>query len=738
MSGNSFQSQNYHKFLFLANKNILPINGLGTNSLSIGFGAGYSYNGTSAIAIGNLAGHETQGQYAISIGTQSGMTQQGENAISIGTQAGQGTQQSGAIAIGFQAGQNTQGTNAIAIGTFAGSQQAANSIVISALGSVVTGAISNATYIAPIRNITQPQVLGYDTITNEITYFSGITGPTGHTGPTGRTGPTGPIGIQGPTGTGGVLGYWGSFWSDVSQNNIPSSTIRAMTLNNTDSDSNGVSITNNSRITFANSGVYNIQFSAQIQDTNSPGSKVTQIWFSKNGLNLPDSNTNVNTDNQNSFVVASWNYMIKLNGGDYIEIMWYSTDSGIVLTAIDTLPSGLPDIPSVIVTAQQVMYTQLGPTGVTGQTGNIGRTGPTGPFGNSAGQILYLNNSQTPTPPINTYKLLSLNQTNTSSSFVDTSLNALSSNINLGPTGFSNYISTLNLGSFIPPGIWDMNIFANVENQAAAQNCCSIYYSIYGKTGSTETQIANNSSSAFITSYNPNPPQQYTLSSIVPYTNISPYESIVVKVFGNNNDSSAHNIRLYYEGSSTYSHIHTSFGPISFTGPQGIQGVTGPTGFTGPTGPIGIQGVTGPTGLQGVTGSSNTSGSIIGGFVQDIKRSNTTYFGLYIASYSLMATTNELLAVSIIPLNCILSRFYVNLSAAASGTTGSYTFIIRKNGVNTSLSVTIIDGSASGNNLINSVIFNSGDTFTIAAVPSTSPTPDDNIDVRWSCLVTSI
>ena len=214
---------------------------------------------------------------------------------------------------------------------------------------------------------------------------TGSTGPQGYQGETGSTGPqgyqgstgsTGPQGYQGSTGAGGALGYWGSFWSTQTQLNSGPSTPKAMTLNNTDPDSNGVSVVANSRITFSNAGVYNIQFSAQIQDTTSGGggSQIIEIWFSKNGSPIPDSNTSLTTDNQNSFVVASWNFMLKLNAGDYVEIIWYSTDTGIQLSAVSPVTPG-PDIPSVIVTAQQVMYTQVGATGPQGVTGPQGATG---------------------------------------------------------------------------------------------------------------------------------------------------------------------------------------------------------------------------------------------------------------------------------------------------------------------------------------------------------------------------
>jgi len=68
--------------------------------------------------------------------------------------------------------------------------------------------------------------------------------------------------------------------------------------------------------------------------------------------------------------------------------MWRTSDINLELTseAAGTSPTR-PAIPSAIVTASQVMYTQLGPTGptgtagITGPTGATGSTGTTGPTG---------------------------------------------------------------------------------------------------------------------------------------------------------------------------------------------------------------------------------------------------------------------------------------------------------------------------------------------------------------------
>jgi hypothetical protein len=237
-----------------------------------------------------------------------------------------------------------------------------------------------------IQGVTGPTGIQGVTGPTGPTGIQGLIGPTGIQGATGIQGFTGPTGIQGPIGTGGAVGYWGSFYSDASQNNIGLTSGNLMTLNNTDPDSNGVSIVSNSQITVANAGVYNFQFSAQLSKTDS-GTDFIDIWFAKNGVFLPESNTQIRSTGSDDRVVAAWNYMIKLNAGQYIQIYWYSLDANLSIIALPTsitpAPGSItiPATPSLIVTVQQVMYTELGPTGAIGETGATGQTGQTGPTG---------------------------------------------------------------------------------------------------------------------------------------------------------------------------------------------------------------------------------------------------------------------------------------------------------------------------------------------------------------------
>jgi hypothetical protein len=218
---------------------------------------------------------------------------------------------------------------------------------------------------------------------------TGATGPTGANGTNGATGPTGPTGATGPAGVGGALGYWGSFWDTTDQVAPLANTPYEIRLNTTDPDSNGVSVVSNSRVTFANAGVYSLTFSIQFRNTDTQIHDVN-VWLRKNDSgstgNMPDSDTKLSVTSKHGgvdgFQLMTVNFVYKLVAGDFIEMIWSTTSTQVT---IDSSPAGTgpisPSIPGVIFTATQVMYTQVGPTGATGIQGPTGPTGWTGPQG---------------------------------------------------------------------------------------------------------------------------------------------------------------------------------------------------------------------------------------------------------------------------------------------------------------------------------------------------------------------
>jgi hypothetical protein len=228
---------------------------------------------------------------------------------------------------------------------------------------------------SPIEPIT-----GYETIlTNGIAEYRiiGAQGPTGANGATGSQGPTGPQGFIGATGTGGVIGLYGSFYDTTTQTNAGATATNLIAYNTTDI-SNGVSIVSNTRITIASVGIYNIQFSAQVDKTDS-GTDEIEIWLRKNGQNVADTNTILELPKNNAEAVAAWNWLVSANAGDYYEIAWFSGDTDMrLLSRIAQTNPTRPAIPSVILTVSQITYTQLGPTGSQGVTGPQGLLGPQG------------------------------------------------------------------------------------------------------------------------------------------------------------------------------------------------------------------------------------------------------------------------------------------------------------------------------------------------------------------------
>ena len=147
---------------------------------------------------------------------------------------------------------------------------------------------------------------------------------------------------------------YGQFYDMTSQSGS-SGSIQSMKLNTTDL-SEGVSIVSGSQIKVENAGVYNLQFSAQLENTVNTNI-VFNIWFAKNGNSIPNSNTHIDVAKAQSAqlgkVPAAWNFLSHLNANDYLEIKWTCNDNGGILHKDAGTPS-IPATPSVIATLTQV------------------------------------------------------------------------------------------------------------------------------------------------------------------------------------------------------------------------------------------------------------------------------------------------------------------------------------------------------------------------------------------------
>ena len=157
--------------------------------------------------------------------------------------------------------------------------------------------------------------------------------------------------LQGFNGEVPILHY-GAFSDTTTQTIVSINAAYAMTFNTTDA-ANGVSIGSpTSRLVVDNEGVYNIQFSAQLDKT-SGGAAVIHIWLRKNGTNVPNTTSRVVIQGTAAELVAAWNFVIQLEPTNYVELMWEADDTDVVLLAASAT-SVYPAIPSVICTITQV------------------------------------------------------------------------------------------------------------------------------------------------------------------------------------------------------------------------------------------------------------------------------------------------------------------------------------------------------------------------------------------------
>jgi hypothetical protein len=146
----------------------------------------------------------------------------------------------------------------------------------------------------------------------------------------------------------------GAFQDSTDQVAANTTTAYAVTFNTTDF-SNGVTMASGSRITVADAGIWNLQFSIQFTNTTNSSQDV-DVWFRVNGTNSANSNSRFGFAPRKGagdpyHTIAAMNYFLSLNATDYVEIMWRTTDTGVSIEqyAAGTSPTR-PAVPSAIVT----------------------------------------------------------------------------------------------------------------------------------------------------------------------------------------------------------------------------------------------------------------------------------------------------------------------------------------------------------------------------------------------------
>lgn len=150
---------------------------------------------------------------------------------------------------------------------------------------------------------------------------------------------------------------YGAFSDNTDQTG--STTAGTVVTFNTTDIADGVTVVSGSRITVPATGVYDLQFSAQLKNTENSQQEVV-IWFRINGVDVANSATTLTVPARKSagifgYAVAAWNIFLSMTASQYVEIVWLPSST---LVTLEHLPSSAspayPAIPSIIVTMQQV------------------------------------------------------------------------------------------------------------------------------------------------------------------------------------------------------------------------------------------------------------------------------------------------------------------------------------------------------------------------------------------------
>ena len=131
---------------------------------------------------------------------------------------------------------------------------------------------------------------------------------------------------------------YGAF-SDTTDQTATANTATVMTFNTTDF-ANGVSVASTSKLTVAQAGIYNLQFSGQFDNADTREHDVS-IWLRQDasgaGVDVAGSTGFVGVPSKhgafNGHIIVGWNYFLTLNANDFVEIWWSTPSTQVTIQA---------------------------------------------------------------------------------------------------------------------------------------------------------------------------------------------------------------------------------------------------------------------------------------------------------------------------------------------------------------------------------------------------------------------
>ena len=149
-----------------------------------------------------------------------------------------------------------------------------------------------------------------------------------------------------------VFADYGMFYDTTTQAPAVINTAYAITFNTTAYSRGTRRGATTSQIFCNNAGLYNFAFSIQFDKT-SGGDSLAYVWFRRNGVDIPESASQIRIKGNNAEIFAAANIFQEMSNGDYVQIMWSADDLDIRLLA-EAAAAPHPAVPSVILTVNQV------------------------------------------------------------------------------------------------------------------------------------------------------------------------------------------------------------------------------------------------------------------------------------------------------------------------------------------------------------------------------------------------
>jgi len=141
---------------------------------------------------------------------------------------------------------------------------------------------------------------------------------------------------------------YGAFRDSTTQTAAAINTAYPITFGFTDTSVGANRGTPTSRIYVDRPAVYNVAFSLQLNKTTA-AAKSVWVWLRLNGADIANSARQVTLAGTSAASVATSNFVLNMNAGDYFELVWSTDDTGCQIVAV-AATAPVPAIPSAILT----------------------------------------------------------------------------------------------------------------------------------------------------------------------------------------------------------------------------------------------------------------------------------------------------------------------------------------------------------------------------------------------------